>query len=147
MKLKAEEYEPMEVSDYRDKFTGYEEDEGIHGPFVKWYFEVLDEEYPGRSLKGISSTAFNPMSKMWAWVQALLGRPIEDGEELELDDLIGRECLLDIDHHKTERGTFERIVGVRPTRKKRHPQQGAGQEGHDSNPENFKGSGFVEAPF
>ena len=118
MKLKAEEYEPMEVGDYRATFTRYEEDEGIHGPMVKWFFDLQDEDYEGRSISGISSTSFNPMSKMWAWVQALLGRPIEDGEEIDLDELIGREVMIDVDHKQTERGTFERIASLRPVRKR-----------------------------
>ncbi len=133
MKLKAEEYKPMEPGDYRARFTGYEEDEGVHGPFVKWYFEVLDEEYAGRSLKGVTSTSFNPLSKMWAWVQALLARPIEDGEEIDLDDLVGREVMLDIEHQKTERGTFERIAGVRPVRKRKDEGE-AGGSGLDDPP-------------
>lgn len=118
MKLKAEEYEPMKMGDYRARYTGYEKvDEGQHGPFVKHFFTILDEEYAHRSLKGVTSTAFNPMSKLWAWVQALLGRSIEDGEEIDLDDLVGRECWLDIEHQRTDRGVFERIVGVRPIRR------------------------------
>lgn len=118
MKLKAESYEAMDVGDYRAKFTRYEEDEGIHGEMIKWFFDCQDEDYEGRTISGISSTAFNPMSKMYAWVQALMGRPIEDGEEIDLDDLIGREVMIDVDHKLTERGTFERIAGLRPVRKK-----------------------------
>ncbi len=120
MKLKADDYKPMEPGDYRAQFTGYEEvEEGAHGPFVKYFFTVLDEEHAGRSLKGVTSTAFNPKSKSWAWIHALLGRPIERGEEIELDDLVGRKVVLDIDHQQTDRGTFERIAGVRPIRKRK----------------------------
>lgn len=73
---------------------------------------------------------------MFAWVQALLGRPIEDGEEIDLDNLTGTECLLDITHKQTEQGTFERIAGVRQVRKKRdedEPQyQGRDRRDHGS---------------
>ncbi len=48
-----------------------------------------------------------------------MGRPIEDGEEIDLDDLIGREVMIDVDHKQTERGTFERIAGLRPVRRKK----------------------------
>ena len=123
MKVKAEEYTAVEIGDYRAKFTRYEEDEGIHGAMVKWFFDLQDEEYEGRSISGISSTSFNPMSKMWAWVQALLGRPIEDGEEIDLDELIGREVMIDVDHKVTERGTFEKIAGLRPVRRKKKKKE------------------------
>jgi hypothetical protein len=122
IKVKAEAYEPMEIGDYRATFTRYEEDEGMHGPMIKWFFELDDEDYPGRTISGISSTAFNPMSKMYAWVQALMGRPIEDGEEIDLDDLVGRQVMIDVDHKQTERGTFERIAGLRPVRRKKKQQ-------------------------
>ena len=132
MKLRTTDYEPLEPGDYRAKFTGYEEDEGEHGPFVKLFFELLDEEHAGKILTGIAYTKFNPMSKLFAWTQALLGRPIEDGEEIDLDDLVGRECMLDIEHRKTERGTFERVVAVRPVRKKKgKPEPVADEEDFD----------------
>ena len=133
MKLKTEDYEPMEAGDYRARFTGYEEDEGVHGPFVKMYFEILDKEYAGKSLKGIASAKFNPLSKLFAWTQALLGRPIERGEELELDDLVERECMLTIEHQSTDRGIFERIVSVRPVRKKENEHHRA----DESDPEDL----------
>jgi hypothetical protein len=145
MKVKAEEYEPMEVGDYLAKFTRYEEDEGIHGAMVKWFFTLEDEDYSGRTISGISSTSFNPMSKMWAWVQALLARPIEDGEEIDLDDLIGRQVMIDVDHKQTERGTFERIASLRPVRrkKKRQPEpEPVEEEGDDEEEDDLS-----EAPF
>jgi hypothetical protein len=146
MKLKAEEYEPIELGDYRAKFTRYEEDEGIHGAMVKWFFDLQDEDYQGRSISGISSTAFNPMSKMWAWVQALLGRPIEDGEEIDLDDLIGREVMIDVDHKQTERGTFEKIAGLRPVRRKKKRPEPEPVEEEDEEEED-EDSDLSEAPF
>jgi hypothetical protein len=42
MKLKAEQYTPMPIGDYPARFTGYEEDEGVHGPCVKSFFTILN---------------------------------------------------------------------------------------------------------
>lgn len=144
-KVKAEAYEPMEAGDYRAVFTRYEEDEGIHGEMIKWFFDCEDEDYPGRTISGISSTAFNPMSKMYAWVGALMGRPIEDGEEIDLDSLVGREVMIDVDHKQTERGTFERIAGLRPVRKKKAKK--APEPEPETEEEDDDEIDFSQAPF
>jgi hypothetical protein len=118
MKVTAEEYEPMEMGPYRARVKSYEEDEMQFGPCFKWYFEITEEgEYEGKVLSGITSQAFNPKSKLYQWVQGIMGRTIKAGETIDLDDLVGKECMLNIGHKVKERGTFEVIDGVNPVRR------------------------------
>jgi hypothetical protein len=122
-KLKYEEmgdYEPMDIGSYEAVFTRYEEDEMEFGPVYKVFFKITnDEEYEGKELSRLVSQKFNPKSNLFQTVQGLLGRPIRPGEELDLDDLLGRPCVLNIGHNVKERGTFEQIDGVNPARKKK----------------------------
>jgi hypothetical protein len=122
-KLKYEEmgdYEPMDIGSYDADFTRYEEDEMEFGPVYKLFFKITnDEEYEGKELSRLVSQKFNPKSNLFQTVQGLLGRPIRPGEELDLDDLLGRPCVLNIGHNVKERGTFEQIDGVNPARKKK----------------------------
>jgi hypothetical protein len=121
-KLTYEEmdYEPMEIGSYEAVFTHYEEDNMEFGPVFKLYFEITnDEEYEGKELTRLVSQKFNPKSNLFQSVQGLLGRPVRPGEEIDLDALIGRPCVLNIGHNVKERGTFEQIDGVNPARRKK----------------------------
>ena len=122
-KLSYEElsnYEPMDIGSYEAVFTRYEEDEMEFGPVYKVYFEITnDEEYEGKELSRLVSQKFNPKSNLFQTVLALLGRPIRPGEVIDLDDLVGRPCVLNIGHNVKERGTFEQIDGRRVRRRSR----------------------------
>jgi len=125
-KLRYEEmgdYEPMDIGSYAAIFTRYEVDEMEFGPVYKLYFKITnDEEYESKELSRLVSQKFNPKSNLFQSVQGLLGRPVRPGEEIDLDALIGRPCVLNIGHNAKERGTFEQIDGVNPARKKQKPQ-------------------------
>src|SRR3712207_4726958 len=113
-------YEPMDIGSYEAVFTRYEEDELEFGPVYKLYFKITnDEEYEGKELSRLVSQKFNPKSNLFQTVQGLLGRPIRPGEEIDLDDLLGRPCVLNIGHNVKERGTFEQIDGVNPARRRK----------------------------
>jgi len=125
-KLTYEEmdYEPMEMGSYEAVFTRYTEDEMEHGPVYKLFFQFTnDEEYEGKELSRLVSQKFNPKSNLFRTVQGLLGRPIRPGEVIDLDDLLGRPCVLNIGHNVKERGTFEQIDGVNPARRRKPKPQ------------------------
>jgi hypothetical protein len=138
------DYEPMEMGSYEAVFTRYEEDEMEHGPVYKLYFKITnDEAYEGKELSRLVSQKFNPKSNLFQTVQGLLGRPIRPAEEIDLDDLIGGSCVLNIGHNVKERGTFEQIDGVNPARRKKAkpkppPEREEGNEEDDD---------FDAAPF
>ena len=127
------DYEPMEIGSYEAVFTRYEEDEMEFGPVYKLYFKIIDdEEYEGKELSRLVSQKFNPKSNLFQTVQGLLGRPVRPGEEIDLDALIGRTCVLNIGHNVKERGTFEQIDGVNPARKRKpKPRLEPGKEGQE----------------
>jgi hypothetical protein len=126
------DYEPMDIGSYEAIFTRYEVDEMEFGPVYKLYFEIKnDEEYDGKELSRLVSQKFNPKSNLFQTVQGLLGRPVRSGEEIDLDALIGRPCVLNIGHNVKERGTFEQIDGVNPARKKKQRSQPEPEEVDD----------------
>jgi hypothetical protein len=130
-KLTYEEmdYEPMEMGSYEAVFTRYMEDEMEHGLVYKLFFKITnDEEYEGKELSRLVSQKFNPKSNLFQTVQGILGRPIRPGEEIDLDDLVGRPCVLNIAHNVKERGTFEQIDGVNPARKRKPKPRPEGKE-------------------
>ena len=71
---------------------------GQEGIFTKWEWEfyVLQGEYAGLTVRGNSEPQFTAadvqggsLSLARPWAEALLGRAIELGEEVDTDDLIG----------------------------------------------------------
>jgi hypothetical protein len=125
LKMKAQEHEPPDQGIYRARLLDLQEGEGQFGPFVKWYFELLEEGYEGQTIRGQSSIPeiFTAATKTWQWAQALLGRPIRPGEEIDLKGLIGNECMLTLGHKETERGTFATVEAVNPIRRKKPKKQ------------------------
>ena len=125
LKLRAQEHEPPDQGVYRAKLVELQEDEGQFGSFVKWFFELLEEDYDGQTIRGQASgpESFTAATKMWQWAQALLGRAIQPGENIDLEDLIGNECMLTLGHKETERGTFATVDAVNPVRRKKPKPQ------------------------
>lgn len=96
-----------------------DEKTGQPRPYIRWTFELLEEGYEARTLRGNSSANFGPQAKARAWAGALLGRMITAGEQVAEDDLIGRECDLMVTLEETDRGTFARVDSVNPVRQRK----------------------------
>jgi hypothetical protein len=123
--MRAQVHEPPDQGIYRAKLVDLQEGEGQFGPFVKWFFELLEEDYEGQTIRGQSSVpeSFTAGTKMWQWAQGLLGRAIQPGESIDLEDLIGNECMLTLGHKETDRGTFATVDAVNPVRRKKPKRQ------------------------
>ena len=65
--------------------------EGKYGEQLRYKFEIAQTgEYAGRVLYAYATPSGNPSSKCVRWASALLGRPLEAGEQLNLESLQGR---------------------------------------------------------
>lgn len=120
----AEPYEPMEMGAYEARLIKIvsPEKDGPYGPQYEWYFEVLDPDYEGQEIKAFSSRSFTPNSKARQWVSAIIGHEVQEGERFSFGDLTGKRVTLHIGHNKTERGTFEKVEGLSPVRKRKRQQ-------------------------
>lgn len=110
---------------YRGKLLAMEDAEGgvDDKGYVKWTFEIQDEEYAGQTLRANSSLNFGPRAKARQWAEALLGRRIESGEDIDDDDLVGSVGDLMVRNQETENGTFARVESVNPVRRKKDKKQ------------------------
>jgi hypothetical protein len=87
------------------------------GPWFKWTFHVYDTE-EGVELTAGSSQRFGPKAKARLWVEALLGRKLDTGEEIDTDTLAPKDCQVVV--KRDEKG-FARICEVLPVRRRRPP--------------------------
>lgn len=60
-------------------------------PWLKWTFHVYDSE-EGQELTAASSTAFGPKAKARQWIEALLGKKLDAGEEIDTEGLCPKDC-------------------------------------------------------
>lgn len=105
------------------------QEEGPFGPGdrVKWIFtveQVIDsddedaESKVGEELWAYTSLSMGRKAKMRGYVEALMGRTLEDGEGIAPEDLIDRRAKASVVPHERQDGTMTTKVGsLLPARK------------------------------
>ena len=82
-------------------------------PWLKWFFHVYDTE-EGQELTAVSSINFSPKAKPRKWVEALLARKLEPGEEIDTDTLPPKDCQVVIKNDPdTGFARIEDVMGQR----------------------------------
>lgn len=103
--LKLESVEQVEIPFTYSKGAR----QGQTSTFVKWEwtFAVTDGEYVGLTVRGGSEPRFTSndvasgsLAQARPWAEALLGRAMELGEELDTDDLIGLQAQGTVRHQE-----------------------------------------------
>lgn len=89
-----------------------EEATGAKGPYLRWHF-VVTHEGSSKPVSGVSPMTLDRGSKTRYWAEGLLAREIADGEELDLERLVGRACRIVVYTATLEDGRkFTRIEKV-----------------------------------
>ena len=104
------------------------EDPTVNSPnqsqWLKWIFVVQDGSGDPPEMSVPSSYNFTPKSKARGWVEALMGRKMDMGEEIDTDSLCPMDCQVTIKNDPVS--GFARIVDVMGKRRAR--TQGQGQQ-------------------
>lgn len=125
MKIKPEEYveeqgtvlDPDE-SPYAATLTGFGETEGQYGPRLVWQFEVEvdDEVVEAAAFSSYSMADGKKQSNLIKWTKALVGELPEEG--IDLDDLIGKACRVDVTNYTKQNGIVKnKVTEVRAPKK------------------------------
>jgi len=88
--ITAQGTEPLPTGEYRVELVAIELDSGQYGEQLRWTFRVLEK---GRNLVAYSSFSPSLASKCMRWASALLGRPIQAGEPVDLEALVGKTAV------------------------------------------------------
>lgn len=100
-------------------------------PRVKWVFQIVSvldgeedptygdpQDFVGEEFYGFTSLNMGRRATMRAWAQGLLGREIEDGEQITSADLIGKVGRCYVEHYEKQNGsTGHKITAIKPYRK------------------------------
>jgi hypothetical protein len=84
----AEDYEPLPPGLYVGKLLDVEPRESANGEYRRWSWEVLE------------------------WVENVLGRELEAGEQISIDDLVGGRHHLMVENEKRDGRTFDNVSAV-----------------------------------
>jgi len=142
LKVKKQEFEAVRIEEgvYPAKFVDIETreletDRGKREVFI-WTFEVETEDETVE-IQGITSTKIstgrNP-SKAYNWLSAIVGRKLEPDEEIDTDELKGRECVVIVENREVGETEVSRVVDVKKARakkskaKKKKAEEEAGEE-------------------
>jgi hypothetical protein len=100
--ITAQGTEPLPTGDYCVELVAIELSTGQYGDQLRWTFYVLDK---GRNLVAYSSLSASLASKCMRWAGALLGRPVQAGEQVDFDALIGKTAVAVVVKKRKDDGT------------------------------------------
>jgi hypothetical protein len=108
----AEDYEALPPGLYVGKLLHIESRESANGEYRRWSWEILDGPHAGQKVYANSSTNFGPQAKARNWVENILGRELEAGEQIGLEDLIGGNHHLMVENVRRDGRTFDNVSAV-----------------------------------
>jgi hypothetical protein len=112
----AEDYEPLPPGLYVGKLLDIEPRASANGEYRRWSWRILEGPHAGRSVYANTSTNFGPQAKARQWVENVLGRELEAGEQVGLEDLVGGKHHLMIENVKRDGRVFDNVSAVQQYR-------------------------------
>jgi hypothetical protein len=106
------DYEPLPPGLYVGKLSDIEPRESATGEYRRWRWDILEGPYAGRRVYANTSTNFGPQAKARQWVENILGRELEAGEQIGVEDLLGGKHHLMIENVKRDGRTFDNVSAV-----------------------------------
>lgn len=119
IQTKKTDYEVIPAGSYPGVFKGIEEKTNDKGPYYLWRFEVTGKSGKTADVIGMSGTSFGPKAAAFGWMGVLRGAPIEPGEGIDIDSLVGHDCIVVVTTEPRSDGQGDRnkIVALQPRHK------------------------------
>jgi len=126
LKLKVEEsktgnWRAVEEGLYLAKLVEVKPDtinvRGEEREVIRWRFKILEED-DKPMVEGLTSMRMTTRSKAYKWATALLGRQLDVGEEVDLDELIGHYCIVKVENREKNGRVFSRVTDVIKAKKR-----------------------------
>jgi hypothetical protein len=108
----AENYEPLPPGLYVGRLLDIESRQSVNGEYRRWGWEIVEGSHAGRKVYANTSTNFGPQAKARQWVENTLGRELEPGEQIYIEDLVGGKHHLMLENVKRDGRTFDNISAV-----------------------------------
>jgi hypothetical protein len=107
---------------YRAKLAAAALEDSEYGTQVAVRFDLTEQGFEGKSIRAWASAKLSGgkrPSKLYTWTSALLfgGKPLPEGFDLDIDNLIGRETLLVLDVIQKDGIDRNRVAQLLPLRR------------------------------
>ncbi len=100
-------YDLLEPGWYPATLANIEAGTGPFGPLFKFTFSLQGAEGETTDITGLCGQKLAPGTKLEKWLTGL-GLDVEVGENVELDDFVGRKCRVFVDTNETEKNGEKR---------------------------------------
>jgi len=88
---------------------------GAYGEQLVWQLQVAEGEYEGAMLKAWTNASTAVNSKAVKWASAFAGRPLRQGEEIDLLALVGKRARAVVSQKQGQNGnTYARVTDILP---------------------------------
>src|SRR5918995_1366316 len=108
----AEDYDPLAPGLYVGELLDIESCESANGVYRRWGWEIAEGPYAGRKVYANTSTNFGPQAKARQWVENILGRELEAGEQIGIEELVGDKHHLMVENVKRDGSVFDNVSAV-----------------------------------
>jgi hypothetical protein len=108
----AEDYEPLPPGLYVGELLDIEPRESANGQYRRWGWKIVEGPHAGRTVYANTSTNFGPQAKARQWVENVMGRELEAGEQSGTEDLVGSTHHLMVENVKRDGRTFDNVSAV-----------------------------------
>jgi hypothetical protein len=108
----AEDYKPLPPGLYVGELLDIESRESSNGEYRRWSWEIVDGPEGGRTVYANTSTNFGPQAKARQWIESILGRELEAGEQIGIEDLVGGKHHLMVENVKRDGRVFDNVSAV-----------------------------------
>lgn len=120
VKAIATTYKPTPNLNYRGRLIKVEERSNANGKFWIWSFFLIEDVEGGEvpeefeKFNIASSASMMPKSNARKWVQGMLGRVLEDDEEVDFDEqLVGKTYILNVGINENNKNTLDGVTRSR----------------------------------
>jgi hypothetical protein len=97
---------------------------GAYGEQLVWQLQVAEGEYEGAMLKAWTNASTAVNSKTVKWASAFAGRPLRQGEEIDLLALVGKRARAVVSQKQGQNGnTYARVTDILPLPPRRAQMQ------------------------
>jgi hypothetical protein len=110
MRMKIANHRPLEEGSYQFTLKRIEEKDTIFGERLLWLFEEVET---GAEVAGFTSLSSSTQANAYKWAVAL-NPEIQEQRAWSEEDVLGRQCLLELEVVEGPKGPKNKIVEVLP---------------------------------
>jgi hypothetical protein len=96
---------------YTGTLKKVEEKSNADGGYLLWTFSI-SHHGEAKTVSGVTGMSLDQGSKERFWVEALIGRPLKDQEEVDMERLYGRACRMELAVIEKDGREYNRIGRV-----------------------------------